>query len=65
MIAVRIGPDLRMAIVGSPAYFGTRPMPHIPQDLARHLCINLRLRSGGGFYAWELEKEGRALCVRG
>ncbi len=64
MIAVRIGPDLRMAIVGSPAYFGDHPAPRTPHDLAGHQCINLRLLTSGGFYAWELEKDGRVLRVR-
>ncbi|GGF54657.1 LysR family transcriptional regulator [Azorhizobium oxalatiphilum] len=64
MIAVPIGPDLRMAIVGSPAYFASRPAPVTPQDLAGHQCINLRMRSSGGLYAWELEKDGRELKVR-
>jgi len=64
MVAVRIGPDLRMAVVGSPAYFETRPMPHTPQDLGDHQCINLRMLSAGGFYAWELEKDGREVRVR-
>jgi len=64
MIAVRISPDLRMAIVGSPAYFDDHPAPRTPQDLAGHQCINLRLLTSGGFYAWELEKAGRELRVR-
>jgi DNA-binding transcriptional LysR family regulator len=64
MIAVRISPDLRMAIVGSPTYFDAHPAPHTPQDLAGHHCINLRQLTAGGFYAWELEKDGRALRVR-
>ncbi|MFC5757654.1 MULTISPECIES: LysR family transcriptional regulator [unclassified Rhizobium] len=64
MVAVRIGPDLRMAIVGSPDYFARHPVPKSPQDLAAHQCINLRQLSGGGFYAWELEKDGRELRVR-
>lgn len=64
MIAVRIGPDLRMAVVGSPAYFARRPPPLSPQDLDAHLCLNLRLRTAGGLYAWELEKGGRELRVR-
>jgi DNA-binding transcriptional LysR family regulator len=64
MIATRIGPDLRMAVVGSPAYFGRRPIPRSPQDLADHQCINLRMLSAGGFYAWELEKDGREVRVR-
>jgi DNA-binding transcriptional LysR family regulator len=64
MIAVRIGPDLRMAVVGAPAYFATRPPPKTPHDLTRHACINLRLPTQGGFYAWEFEKDGRELRVR-
>lgn len=64
MVAVRIGPDLRMAVVGSPAYFASRTKPRTPQDLADHQCINLRLPTAGGFYAWELEKDGRELRVR-
>lgn len=64
MVAVRIGPELRMAIVASPAYFAERPAPTLPQDLANHRCINLRMLSGGGLYAWELEKNGRELRVR-
>lgn len=64
MIAVRIGPDMRMAVVGSPAYFATRPKPRTPQDLTTHNCINLRLPTYGGLYAWEFEKAGRELKVR-
>jgi len=63
MIAVRIGPDLRMAVVGSPAYFAKHPPPRIPQDLTTHNCINLRLPTHG-LYAWEFEKSGRELKVR-
>lgn len=64
MIAVRIGPDMRMAVVGSPAYFATRPKPRTPQDLTTHNCINLRLPTYGGLYAWEFEKAARELKVR-
>jgi DNA-binding transcriptional LysR family regulator len=64
MIAVRIGPDLRMAVVGAPAYFKRRPAPKKPQDLTEHDCINLRLPTSGGLYAWEFEKRGRELKVR-
>jgi DNA-binding transcriptional LysR family regulator len=64
MIAVRIGPDMRMAVVGSPSYFAKRSPPKKPQDLTGHKCINLRLASHGGFYAWEFEKGGRELKVR-
>ena len=64
MIAVRIGPDMRMAVVGAPAYFRKRPRPPTPQDLVEHNCINLRLPTLGGLYAWEFEKDGRELRVR-
>ena len=64
MIAVRIGPDMRMAVVGAPSYFKTRAVPNSPQDLIRHNCINLRLPKHGGVYAWEFEKGGRELKVR-
>lgn len=64
MIAVRIGPDLRMAVVGAPAYFRRRSEPQRPQDLVGHNCINLRLATRGGLYAWEFEKNGRELRVR-
>lgn len=63
MIAVRIGPDMRMAVVGAPSYFKERSEPQRPQDLIGHNCINLRLPTRGGLYAWEFEKEGRALKV--
>jgi DNA-binding transcriptional LysR family regulator len=64
MIAVRIGPDLRMAVVGSPAYFASRAQPKTPQQLTDHTCINIRLPTHGGIYAWEFEKRGRSLRVR-
>jgi DNA-binding transcriptional LysR family regulator len=64
MIAVRIGPDLRMAVVGAPSYFRKRSEPKRPQDLIGHNCINLRLPTHGGLYAWEFEKGGRELKVR-
>ena len=64
MIAVPIGPDLRMAVAGAPAYFARRPAPMTPQDLAGHDCINMRLRTSGGLYAWELDKDERELKVR-
>ena len=64
MIAVRIGPDLRMAVVGAPSYFRRRPDPKKPQDLVGHDCINLRLSTHGGLYAWEFEKGSRELKVR-
>jgi len=64
MIAVRIAPDMRMAVVGSPAYFKDRSEPQKPQDLLGHNCIALRLPTHGGLYAWEFEKGGRELKVR-
>jgi len=64
MIAVRIGPDLRMAVVGAPSYFRSRPEPKKPQDLIAHNCINLRLPKHDGVYAWEFDKSGRELRVR-
>ena len=64
MIAVRIGPDLRMAVVGAPSYFEGRAKPKTPQDLTAHHCINIRLPTYGGLYAWEFEKRGRELKVR-
>jgi DNA-binding transcriptional LysR family regulator len=64
MIAVRIGPDMRMAVVGSPAYFKKHPVPKKPQDLTAHNCINLRLPTYGNLYAWEFERQGRELKVR-
>jgi len=64
MIAVPVGPEMRMAVVGSPAYFARHSVPKTPQQLAGHACINLRLPTRGGLYAWEFEKGGRALNVR-
>ncbi len=64
MIAVRIGPDMRMAVVGAPSYFARRPPPKLPQALTVHDCINLRLPTYGGLFAWEFEKRGRELKVR-
>jgi DNA-binding transcriptional LysR family regulator len=64
MIAVRVGPDFRMVVVGSPSYFATRKRPQTPQDLTSHNCISLRLPTYGGLYAWEFEKNGRELHVR-
>ncbi len=64
MIAVRISPELRMAAVASPGYFAQHGAPTVPHDLANHTCINLRLMTRGGLYAWEFEKEGRELNVR-
>ncbi len=64
MIAVRVGPEMRMAVVGAPSYFAKRRKPRTPQELTEHNCINLRLPTSGGLYAWEFEKGGRELKVR-
>ena len=64
MIAVRIGPDVRFAVVGAKSYFAKRPGPKEPQDLIAHDCINVRLPTYGGLYAWDFEKHNRNLKVR-
>lgn len=64
MIAVRIAPDFRMAVVGAPSYFEKHPPPQTPHELPLHNCINLRLTTHGGLYAWEFEKDGHLLNVR-
>jgi DNA-binding transcriptional LysR family regulator len=64
MIAVRIAPDMRVAVVGSPSYFARRPPPTTPHQLTMHDCINLRLPTYGGLLVWEFEKDGHALNVR-
>jgi DNA-binding transcriptional LysR family regulator len=64
MVAVRIGPELRMVVIGSPSYLARHGKPRKPQDLAGHRCINLRLPTSGGFYSWELQKGKRELKVR-
>jgi DNA-binding transcriptional LysR family regulator len=64
MIAVRVGPDLRFAVVAAQSYFETHGVPGTPQDLVDHTCINLRLPTYGGLYAWEFEKDGRELKAR-
>jgi DNA-binding transcriptional LysR family regulator len=64
MIAVRIGPDLRMAVVGAPSYFAKHAKPKTPQDLPAHDCINIRLPTRGGLSVWRFEKRGRELNVR-
>src|SRR3954451_10042897 len=63
MIAVRSGPDIRIAVVGAPSYFRSHLRPQTPQELVGHNCINLRLPTRGGLYAWEFEKDGRELRV--
>ncbi|WP_027351767.1 LysR family transcriptional regulator [Halotalea alkalilenta] len=64
MIAVRISPDLRIAVVGSPGYFSNRALPETPHDLAQHNCINLRLPTHGGLLPWDFEKDGQEVKLR-
>lgn len=64
MIAVPIGPDLRMAVVGSPSYFAKHGRPQTPHDLTTHSCINIRMQTKGGLYTWEFGRAGRDLNVR-
>jgi DNA-binding transcriptional LysR family regulator len=64
MIAVRIGPEMRMAVVAPPAYFKRNPPPHSPHDLTGHNCINIRLPTYGGLFPWGLEKSGQEAKVR-
>jgi DNA-binding transcriptional LysR family regulator len=64
MIALRIGPDFRQALVGAPSYFAQHPRPETPHDLIGHACINLRLPTSGGLWPWPFAKDGRELKVR-
>ncbi|EKM8118375.1 LysR family transcriptional regulator [Enterobacter hormaechei] len=64
MIAVRIAPDMRMAVVGSADYLHRFGVPETPEQLDQHRCINMRLPTRGGLYAWEFERDGRELRVR-
>lgn len=64
MIAIPISPEMQLRVVGAPSYFARHPKPLVPQDLQQHNCINRRLITQGGLYAWEFEKDGRALKVR-
>jgi DNA-binding transcriptional LysR family regulator len=64
MIAVRIGPDIRMAVVGAPSYFADHPAPRTPRELSDHRCINYRHVRSGGLYAWDFEDKGRSFQVR-
>lgn len=64
MIAVAIGPPLRMAVVGSPAYFDAHPIPRVPQDLLSHNCINQRMLTSGGLYVWDFERDGQQVNIR-
>ncbi|MBC3253462.1 LysR family transcriptional regulator [Serratia fonticola] len=65
MVAVKIGPEMRMVVVGAPAYFATNSIPQTPHELQDHKCINMRLPTAGGLYHWEFEKAGKPLRVRG
>ena len=64
MIAVAIGPPLRMAVVASPSYFAVHPLPQTPEDLMEHNCINQRMLTSGGLYVWDFERRGRQMNVR-
>jgi DNA-binding transcriptional LysR family regulator len=64
MIAVPIGPPLRMAVVASPSYFAANPAPKSPKDLTAHRCINQRMPTSGGLYVWDFERRGRQINVR-
>lgn len=64
MIAARISPDWRLAVVGSPAYFERCPPPATPHELTQHACVNIRHRPSGAIYAWEFEKDGQAFTVK-
>jgi DNA-binding transcriptional LysR family regulator len=64
MISARIGPDFCLAVVGAPSYFAKNPKPEHPKNLVDHRCINFRLPSSGGLYAWEFEEKGREIKIR-
>lgn len=64
MVSVRIGPDIRFAVVGAKSYFAKHAVPRTPRDLVAHSCINLRLSTHGGLWPWEFERNGRELKVR-
>ena len=64
MVAVRVGPDWRMVVVGSPDYFSRNGVPQTPHELQSHNCINMRLPTLGGLYAWEFSRDGQQLRVR-
>lgn len=64
MISARIGPDVRFVVIGAPGYFADRTVPHHPQDLIQHRCINYRFQTSGGLWAWEFEKNGRELKIK-
>lgn len=65
MIAVRISPDWRLAVVASPEYFAAHGIPQTPHQLTEHRCLNIRHRPAGSIYAWEFEKDGQAFTVKG
>jgi DNA-binding transcriptional LysR family regulator len=64
MIAVKIGPEMRMAVVGAPSYFRQNPWPEKPEDLTGHNCIQIRMPTHGNILSWEFEKDGHELRVR-
>ena len=64
MVAVPIGPPLRLAVVGSPGYFESHPRPKTPRDLTAHRCINQRMPTSGGLYVWDFSRRGRQVNVR-
>lgn len=64
MIAVAIGPALRLAVVASPDYFAAHAVPKMPRDLTDHRCINQRMPTSGGLYVWDFERRGRKVNVR-
>ncbi len=64
MIAVRVGPELRTVVVGTPSYFARIPQPETPYDLERHACIGYRLTTSGGLLPWEFEKDGKEIKIR-
>lgn len=64
MVAVRVGPDLRTVVVGTPTYFDSHPRPNTPEQLSHHRCVNYRLVGGGGLLPWEFERDGREVRLR-
>ncbi|PDS63046.1 LysR family transcriptional regulator [Rhizobium anhuiense] len=64
MISVRIGPDVRFAVVAAESYFSAHEIPKHPKDLTQHKCVNLRFPTHGGLYAWEFEDNGREIKIR-
>jgi DNA-binding transcriptional LysR family regulator len=64
MVAIGVGPDLRMAVVASPSYVAARGAPQTPQDLVRHICVNYRMMASGETLPWEFEREDRTLAIK-